>query len=204
MAMRQSSRESRLARGAATFKVIIIITASMMLVLPFITTFNEFLTAVVARMHLDTVLVSWAGPTEARLIGAILRIFNIDVAAAGSSLHLNSAEHSLVLYISWNCIGWQSFIMLAITLLIGLRGPYTASSKVQCLLIGLLGTFLVNLFRMAAVGLVGFYHGEQSAILFHDYGGTMLTILWLVGFWLLAYCWVLETHDEARETAGVG
>ncbi len=126
MAMIQSSRESRLARGTATFKVIIIITALTMLALPFIITFNEFLTAVVARMRLDTVLVSWAGPTEARLIGAILRIFNIDVVVAGSSLHLNSPEHSLVLYISWNCIGWQSFIMLAVTLLICLRGPYTA------------------------------------------------------------------------------
>ncbi len=57
---------------------------------------------------------------------------------------------------------------------------------------------------MAAVGLIGFYHGEQSAILFHDYGGTMLTILWLVGFWLLAYCWVMETYEEAKERAGAG
>jgi len=39
-------------------------------------------------------------------------------------------------------------------LLVGLRGPYSLEARAQAVLLGLLGTLLLNLARMAAVALV--------------------------------------------------
>jgi hypothetical protein len=33
--------------------------------------------------------------------------------------------------------------------------------------------------------------GYLPAVLFHDYGGTLLTVAWLFGFWTIAYRWIL-------------
>jgi hypothetical protein len=72
---------------------------------------------------------------------------------------LNSILH--VLFISWNCIGVAS-------------------------------TMLLNLLRVAAVAAIAATIGVTPAILFHDYGGTLLVIMFLFAFWLFVQRWILE------------
>ena len=76
-------------------------------------------------------------------------------------------------------------------LLVGLRGPYSLESRAQAVLLGLLGTLLLNLARMAAVALVATRGGFVPAVVLHDYGGTALIVLWLFAFWFAATLWVL-------------
>ena len=50
---------------------------------------------------------------------------------------------------------------------------------------------LLNVVRVAAVALIAATVGVAPAILFHDYGGTMLFVGFLFGFWALAQRWIL-------------
>lgn len=184
----QDSREGE--RG--TYQLLLILTSVILLILPFVTTFNELLTRVVMSLGLDAVLEGWVVPTEVRMIAVILRLFGIQASVSQTSLYLVKGSSSLPVYISWNCVGWQSFILFAITLLTGLQGPYTRRTRVETTLLGLLGTFWMNLLRIAAVCVVAFFWGQLPAVIFHDYGGTIIILVWLVFFWYFATTFVLE------------
>ena len=93
----------------------------------------------------------------------------------------------LRVYINWNCIGWQSFVLLAFTFLTGLQGPYTRRSKLMTVILGLEGTFLLNILRILIPTLLAGYSGYLQAILFHDYLGTLFTLLWMGIFWNYAF-----------------
>jgi len=186
--------------GRLTYQLLLIIAAVILLILPFITTFNEFLTSIVMRLGLDAVLQGWIVPTEVRMIAVILRLFGIEASVSQTSLYLVKGTTTLPIYISWNCVGWQSFILFVITLITGLQGPYTKRSKVETVILGFLGTFLVNLLRISVVSLVAFYVGQLPAVIFHDYGGTILILLWLFAFWYFAHGYLLEAYEDEEGT----
>ena len=181
--------------GRPTYQLILILASVILLILPFITTFNEFLTSIVMRLGLDAVLQGWIVPTEVRMIAVILRLFGIYATVSQTSLYLAKGSGTLPVYISWNCVGWQSFILFAITLITGLQGPYARRSKVETVILGFLGTFLVNLLRISVVCVVAYYVGQLPAVIFHDYGGTILILLWLFAFWYFAHGYLLEPSE---------
>ena len=41
--------------------------------------------------------------------------------------------------------------------------------------------------------------GQLPAVLFHDYGGTLLVVGWLFAFWALASRWLLGSPVEEPE-----
>lgn len=185
-----------------TYQLLIVLSAITFLVLPFVSTFNEFLTAVIMKIQLYTFIQDIIVPIEVRMVGAILQyFFGIQTSVSSQSLYLQSAGRVLSVYISWNCIGWQSVILFVFTLIVGLQGPYTITSKILCLLIGFQGTILVNLARIVLVVLVALYWGYLPAIVFHDYGGTIFILLWLVLFWHVSFKYILEHYPvEAEQT----
>ncbi|MGB5931618.1 MAG: exosortase/archaeosortase family protein [Anaerolineae bacterium] len=186
--------------GRPTYQLILLLASALFLLLPFITTFNEFLTVVVMRLGLDGVLQGWVVPTEVRMIAVILRLFGIEATVSETSLYLLKGSMTLPIYISWNCVGWQSFILFAITLITGLQGPYTRRSKVETVILGFLGTLLVNLLRISVVCVVAYYVGQLPAVIFHDYGGTILILLWLFAFWYFVHGYLLEPSEDAEGT----
>lgn len=201
MISQETMREGRVAAEPRrqTYQVLLILLSAAFLLLPLVTTFNELLTSVVMRLGLDALLTSWVVPMEARMIAALVRIFGICAAASQSSVYLTKGASTIPIYISWNCVGWQSFILFAITLITGLQGSFTRQSKVETLVLGLLGTFLVNLSRISIVCVVAYYGGQLPAVVFHDYGGTILILLWLFGFWYFAHGHVLEASEQCEE-----
>ena len=70
-------------------------------------------------------------------------------------------------------------------------------------MIGVAGTMLLNLMRVAAVAGIAATVGVMPAVLFHDYGGTILTIAFLFAFWLFVQRWILGSapSDELEVTA---
>jgi exosortase/archaeosortase family protein len=117
----------------------------------------------------------------------------------------------LRIYINWNCIGWQSFVLLTFTFLTGLQGPYTKRSKLMTVLIGLEGTFLVNILRILIPTLLAHNSGYLQAIIFHDYLGTLFTLLWMGIFWNYAFGSLLlrkendaDGGDKAPSVSGKG
>ncbi len=182
--------------GQFTFQMILMLAAGLLLVLPFITTFNEFLTKAVIELRLDRILADWVVPTEVRFIALTLAPFGIEAQVTDTALYLTSSASNfpIPVYISWNCVGWQSFILFGITLITGLQGRIPRRRKLQVIAVGLLGTFWMNLLRMSSVAMVAYFFGRLPAVIFHDYGGTLIILVWLVVFWYALFNYFLADY----------
>ena len=185
-----------------TYPVLVAAACAFLLVLPFVTTFNDFLTAGVVGLGISgpvQVVAGW----EARMVVSLLKLLQVDagVASGGYLVIWPGTTKAQTLFISWNCIGWQSLVLLGISLLTGLRGNYTWAARAQVAIMGSLGTVCLNVVRVAAVCLLAATVGRLPAILFHDYGGTLLIVGWLFLFWALADRWILGDPIEEAEAA---
>jgi exosortase/archaeosortase family protein len=105
------------------------------------------------------------------------------------------------LFISWNCIGWQSLVLLGVSFMSGLRGRHPIEARIQLVVIGVAGTMLLNLLRVAVVAGIAATVGVTPAVLFHDYGGTILVVAFLFGFWIFAQRWILGPDPSAEVEA---
>ena len=74
---------------------------------------------------------------------------------------------------------------------VGLRSQSLREAQAQVVLVGILGTVLVNLLRVTIVCLLAATAGRWPAVIFHDYGGTLMTITWLFAYWTGAQRWLL-------------
>ena len=178
-----------------TFLIIFALLAVFLAVLPFLVSFNEALTHLVERVGVYMWVQEKIVPLEVKMVAVLVRPldrltpFRIDYVAHQAGMTVNGIYAGM----TWNCLGWQSLLLLIITLIFGLRGNYTFWSKFETVLIGLLGTFLVNLLRLALIVLLLAYSRPLFAVVYHDYLAAIVTILWLFGFWYFAYAFVLET-----------
>ncbi|MEA2655593.1 MAG: hypothetical protein QOI23_958 [Chloroflexota bacterium] len=170
---------------------LVAMACALLMLLPFVTTFDDLLTTWALQLGANNPLQGIV-PIEARMVVGLLGAVGIRAAASGSHIVIWDAAGSMhTLFISWNCIGWQSLILLGISFLSGLRGQQSLEARVQVVLIGVAGTMLLNLVRVAAVAVIAATIGQTPAMLFHDYGGTILVIGWLFGFWIFAQKWIL-------------
>ena len=175
-----------------TYINIFLILVLVLVAMPFVSTFNDLLTRLVMRLDFYRFIQNVIVPWEIRMVGVILTPLGFQPSVVGEYLAIGR-EDPFLIEIAWNCIGWQSLLFFIITTFVGLQGDrYTNFSKVKALVIGLLGTFLVNLSRIAAVVLIAYYFGQNVAIIFHDYGSTIAVIAWLLIFWWFSYSFVLE------------
>jgi exosortase/archaeosortase family protein len=177
----------------------LVATASIaLLILPFFSTFGELLTNAAMAAGFDAWLGQWVAPVEGRLVHGALALLGIPSAASGSLLWVGSGPDSLALYISWNCVGWQTLLFLGVSMLTGLQGEYTVRSRIEVATLGLAGIAGLNVARITVVALVAYAFGHLPAILVHDYGSVLATVAFLMAFWAFAYNVVLERSDEER------
>jgi exosortase/archaeosortase family protein len=179
------------------------LACALLMLLPLVTTFDDLLTTWALRLGADNPLQAMV-PIEARMVVGLLGLVGIHAAASGSHLVVwDGAGAMHTLFISWNCIGWQSLVLLGVSLITGLRGRHPLEARVQVVVIGIAGTMLLNLLRVAAVAGIAATIGVTPAILFHDYGGTVLVIVYLFLFWMFAQRWILgsATSDEVEVIA---
>lgn len=184
-------------RGAkSTFITIFLLLAIILMISPFLTTFNELLTAIFLKIGWYRAIQDFIVPFETRMIVVIIRFLGQQAEASPSAISLLRDGRWQRIIISWNCIGWQSILVLGVTLLTGLQGAYTRASKIECLLIGIFGTFLVNILRISLVALLIVYIRGIPATVIHDYSSVFILILWLLFFWWFSYSFVLEEKDR--------
>ncbi len=174
----------------------------LLMLLPLVTTFDDLLTTWAMQLGANSPLQTIV-PVEARMVVGLLGLFGIHAAASGSHLVVwDGAGMMHTLFISWNCIGWQSLVLLGVSFLSGLRGRHPLEARIQVIVIGVGGTMLLNLLRVAAVAAIAATVGVTPAVLFHDYGGTILVVAFLFGFWIFAQRWLLgPAAVEASEEA---
>ena len=176
-----------------TFLFLFITLAVILMLLPFITTFNDFLTRMIMRFEWYQFIQNTIVPYIVKMIAALLGLFGFKTAALSGLVAIEKAGQPFLVEIAWNCIGWQSFVLFLATLFVGLSGGYTWASKIKVVLIGLSGTFLLNFLRISIVVILAYFSGMFPAIIFHDYFSTFLIIIWLFGFWWFSYAFVLRT-----------
>ncbi len=166
-------------------------SCALLMLLPLVTTFDDFLTSWALQLGVDNPLQSIV-PVEARMVVSLLGGAGIRAAASGSHIVVwDGAGAMHTLFISWNCIGWQSLLLLGVSFFSGLRGQQAPGSRLQVIAIGVGGTLLLNLLRVAAVAALEARWGHLPALIFHDYGGTILVIGWLFAFWFAVQRWIL-------------
>ena len=159
-----------------------------MIILPFIVSFNEALTKLVERFVLYVWIQEHIVPLQTRLVGVLVMPFGLDYTAYNNGMVVNGLRMGM----TWNCLGWQSLLLLGVSLFAGLRGgKYKFLSKVEVLILGLIGIFWVNLIRIAFTVLLAVYALPVFRIVFHDYLAAFTTVAFLLGFWWFAYSFVL-------------
>lgn len=162
----------------------------VLLILPFLVATNEFLTKVIEKNHLYGFIQAKIVPLEAKMMGAMLIPFGYDFIFSSSNNLLS--VNGVVMEITWNCLGWQSFLLLFLSFIVGFKGSYSAFSKTEVFLIGILGTFWLNILRMLFTVLLAVHAPPFFRIVFHDYLAAGTTVVWLFFFWHFAYSYVLR------------
>jgi exosortase/archaeosortase family protein len=171
---------------------------ALLMVMPLVTTFDDFLTSWAVQLGANNPLQALV-PVEARMVVGMLSLFGVHAAASGNYMVVwdrGGMMHTLL--IAWNCIGWQSLVLLGMTFLSGLRGEQPLEARVQIVFIGIAGTMLLNLMRVAAVAALAATWGQTPAVLFHDYGGTILVVGWLFAFWIFVQRWLLRPEPAGE------
>lgn len=179
-----------------TFVTLFLILILVLMFFPLMATFNDMLTRIVINLKGYYLIREFIVPFEVRLTAVILSLFGAEVAVTKEYIVLGGGSQRFIAEIVWNCIGWQSILFFIITVFIGLQGDkYTNTSKLKAFVIGALGTFWVNIFRIVIVVLVAYKFGQLPATIVHDYGSLLAVILWLFFFWWFSYSYVLETKN---------
>src|SRR3990172_1540979 len=82
----------------------------LILSLPFLVSFNEVLTKVVEKNLLYKGIQTYIVPVEAKMMGAILIPFGYGFGYSPTNSKI--VVNNINLSITWNCLGWQSFVLL--------------------------------------------------------------------------------------------
>jgi len=173
--------------------MILVALVIMLMILPFVVSINDLLTRVVEKfgwyMWVQKKIVPW----EVKMVGVMVRPFKIEFVAYPDGFLANG----IYARISWNCIGWQSLLLFFLSLPFGFKtANYTFFSKIEAFLIGILGTFLINLLRITFTVILLVVSRPLFAVVFHDYLAAIMTIIWLIFFWWFCYGFVLVEKTE--------
>ncbi len=161
--------------------------------LPHIQTANELMTNIALRTGVYSLIERFVVPSMTRMVASILlNVFGVKTSFSGGSLFVFTETLPYELNLSWNCVGWQSFVLLAFTLVTILQGSHSRGCKLKCTVIGFQGVLVVNLLRIVTSALLLLKMGYGPAIAFHDNFSLVLTLAWLVAFWIIANAFILE------------
>lgn len=168
--------------------MVLLMFVVLLMLLPFATSLNEALTRAVEKMFWYEWMQRHIVPYEARVLSGLLDLIPGVVAYA----NIKGVEvDGMQIYVTWNCIGWQSFLLLLVSIAAGFGRRFTLPSQIYSLTFGVAGLFLLNVFRMLLTVLLAVYSPRIFIILFHNYLSVFMTIAWLLFFWWFSYTYVL-------------
>lgn len=179
-----------------TFKIILAVFAVILMVLPVLAAMNSVLTNYLDHAGWYGPIQKYIVPWEARLVSVSIKPFGIESKVIPNShiaaFYMVKNGVALPVDLSWNCLGWQSLLLLIVSFIAGLRRNYSFFSRIKCIVLGLTGTLLVNVLRMSIIAIGIFYINSLAAQIVHDYVVAFFTLIWLVFFWWFSYRFVLE------------
>ena len=175
-------------KNKKVFTTLLLVFLITMIVLPFVVSFNEVLTKLVERLSWYVWVQDLVVPVQTRLVGVLVRPFQVSYVAYNNGMVVNGIPMKM----TWNCLGWQSILFLIVSLVAGFKsGDFTKMSKIELVILGLVGIFWVNLLRITFTVLLAVFSPPIFRIVFHDYLAAFTTIGFLLIFWWFAYSYVL-------------
>lgn len=187
-----------------TFKHIFLGFSIIIMLLPLFAALNSFLTQGLNKAGWYKPIQRYVVPWQARLVSVSIAPFGIESRVTPndrlSAFYMIKNGAAIPVDLSWNCLGWQSLLLFILSLVIGLRGSYTNLSRIKIIIFGLLGTLLINVFRMSLIAIGIYYVNSLAAQIVHDYFAAFLTLIWLIFFWWFSYRYVLEVSSESSPT----
>ncbi len=183
-------------RGLRRVQTSLIIAAALIfLSLPLVFSLNDLLASFANATGFDR-LVSSIAPYEAAAVAAIMKGFGLAAGSSANTVWVGGGFIPVVAAVDWNCVGWQSFFLFGLTSAIGLGEVGGNRWRLIVLLAGLGGVFALNVLRILGVVLIGYYVSYPASLIFHNYGGTILTLVFLLAFWTLV---IRHRHDETDQ-----
>lgn len=184
-----------------TFKLIIIYFSIIMILLPVFAALNSFMTLSLEKSGWYKPIQKYIVPFQAKLVVTAIKPFGIPSKVVQgnylASFFMIKDNSAIPVDLSWNCLGWQSALLLGLSLWIGLRGKYSFVSRVSCVAFGLFGTLLLNVFRMSIIAIGIYYVNSLAAQIVHDYLAAFFTIIWLIFFWWFSYSYILDNNGKS-------
>jgi thaumarchaeosortase len=102
--------------------------------------------------------------------------------------------------ISWSCAGSHSLFLYSFMIMLFLRGTsISRMRKIIYVVVGAVGTFLVNILRIVAILLAGVNGGASLATTFHEFYGEFFFIAWM--FIYLSIIFLFETRLIAKTSS---
>jgi thaumarchaeosortase len=89
-----------------------------------------------------------------------------------------SSTYTAIVY--WPSAGIQSLIVYTGIMLLFIKDThYSMRRKVTYFIVGALGTFIVNIYRIITIMIIGLRIGRLESDVFHDYYGELFFIAWM-------------------------
>jgi len=136
-----------------TFKIIFFALAIILMLLPIFAALNSFLTLALNSADWYQPIQKFVVPWEAKLVSAAVYPLGIKTRVTAGptrfAFYMIKDDSIMPVDLAWNCLGWQSMLLLVVSLVAGLRGRFTNISRLECIILGLFGTLLINIFRMS-------------------------------------------------------
>lgn len=173
---------------------ILIFFSIVLMFLPFVVTINDLLTRIIQKNLFYLLIQNYIVPIEAKMIGVLVGLMGYKY-----SYYVNESIvllNGIPMQITWNCLGWQSLLLLMITFVVGFGKRYKLTSIIESILIGFLGTFWINILRMLTTMLLAVHLPSIFRVVYHDYLAAFTSLIWLFLFWWFAYKYVLEERTN--------
>ncbi len=91
--------------------------------------------------------------------------------------------------VAWACAGVQSLLLYVLIILVFFKkADISAFRKMAYFIIGLFGTFFVNVLRVFSIVVVMLNYGNEAGTLFHNTYGELYAFIWIFLFILLIGC----------------
>jgi exosortase/archaeosortase family protein len=105
------------------------------------------------------------------------------------SLTVTVGSDSASVAIAWACAGVQSLLLYLIIILVFFRkADISAFRKLAYFIIGLFGTFFVNVLRVFSIIIIMLNSGNEAGMVFHNTYGEIYSVIWILLFILLIGC----------------
>ncbi len=105
--------------------------------------------------------------------------------------------YNMNLLVYWPCAGVHSLIIYTFVMLLFFRNTEISSRrKIVYVIVGAVGTFMVNILRIVSIGIIGGNTGPEASRLFHEYYGELFFVVWIVVYLIAVFLY--ESRHKAH------